>query len=137
MLEAARPLDCCFTALGAATVPLHAQLIFSLPGDRQIRKLIFYSSSHNIQCSARSSHSPILTVLTARALKFVSSKVPSIANLTHYFSTANADFTLFFKWFLDSGLVAQSSRPGVSAASRRSKPFGARRPALRVGCETG
>ena len=54
MLKAARPLDRLFTAFRASLVSLHAELIFPLPGDRQIRELIFDPFSHfNYYCINR------------------------------------------------------------------------------------
>jgi hypothetical protein len=46
VLQTARALDSRFTALGAAPIPLHAQLIFPLPRDRQICEFVFDSLSH-------------------------------------------------------------------------------------------
>jgi hypothetical protein len=46
MFQAPGPLDRLFAALRASFVSLHAELIFPLPGDRQIRELIFDPFSH-------------------------------------------------------------------------------------------
>jgi hypothetical protein len=46
MLEASGSLDRLFAAFRASLVSLHAELIFPLPGDWQIRELIFDPFSH-------------------------------------------------------------------------------------------
>jgi hypothetical protein len=46
VLKTAGTLSCGLAALGATAFPLLAQLVFSLPGNGQVSKLIFYRSSH-------------------------------------------------------------------------------------------
>jgi hypothetical protein len=46
VFQTARSLDGRFTALGAAPITLHPQLILSLPRDRQLCELIIDSFSH-------------------------------------------------------------------------------------------
>ncbi len=46
VLEAPRPLGSRFATLGAPLIPLHPELVLALPGDRQVRELVLYRSSH-------------------------------------------------------------------------------------------
>ena len=46
MLEAPRALHGWLATFGAPAIPLHAQLIFALPRNRQVRELVLYASSH-------------------------------------------------------------------------------------------
>jgi hypothetical protein len=46
VLQTARPFGGRLATLGAAFVPLHAQLVLALPGNRQLRELVLNARSH-------------------------------------------------------------------------------------------
>ncbi len=48
VLETSGTLNSRFAALSASLVSLHAQLVFALPRNRQIRELVFYAFSHSV-----------------------------------------------------------------------------------------